>query len=213
MFWSRRNWQALCATCHSRKTVRQDGGFGVSAAAIERSRPSGLLPSRIPLVIVCGPSGGGKSAYVRSHATARDLIIDLDEIKVRLSGSPIYCAGPEWTVAALDERNRLLRSLAADQDHPRAWFIVQSPGAEERAWWVRMLRPERVEVVAPPLEQCISQIRRDFRRAGRVEHFIALARTWFERFAEGDASISRPPPMHRPPHLARIHVEIGDSAE
>ena len=203
----------MCTTCHGRKTVREDGGFGVSAAAIERTRPTGLLPSHIPLVIVCGPSGGGKSAYVRTHAAPADLIIDLDQIKARLSGLPIYSTGPEWTVPALDERNRLLRSLATDQVHPRAWFIVQAPAAEERAWWARTLRPERIKVVAPPLDQCVVQIRRDFRRAGRVEQFIALARRWFERSEEGEVRDLPSPPIHRPPHLARIHAENGSSAE
>lgn len=29
LFWdSENNWQALCATCHNRKTAREDGGFG-----------------------------------------------------------------------------------------------------------------------------------------------------------------------------------------
>lgn len=28
LFWSRDNWQALCAPCHSTKTAREDGGFG-----------------------------------------------------------------------------------------------------------------------------------------------------------------------------------------
>lgn len=28
LFWDRRNWQPLCASCHGRKTVRHDGGFG-----------------------------------------------------------------------------------------------------------------------------------------------------------------------------------------
>ena len=28
LFWSRSNWQPLCASCHGRKTARQDGGFG-----------------------------------------------------------------------------------------------------------------------------------------------------------------------------------------
>ncbi|MER2520230.1 MAG: HNH endonuclease signature motif containing protein [Bdellovibrionales bacterium] len=28
LFWDRTNWQPLCATCHNRKTVSQDGGFG-----------------------------------------------------------------------------------------------------------------------------------------------------------------------------------------
>ena len=28
LFFSQRNWQALCRSCHSRKTAREDGGFG-----------------------------------------------------------------------------------------------------------------------------------------------------------------------------------------
>ncbi|WP_210256075.1 HNH endonuclease [Chelativorans sp. Marseille-P2723] len=28
VFWDRTRWHALCASCHSRKTASQDGGFG-----------------------------------------------------------------------------------------------------------------------------------------------------------------------------------------
>lgn len=28
LFWNRKNWQSLCATCHSAKTASEDGGFG-----------------------------------------------------------------------------------------------------------------------------------------------------------------------------------------
>lgn len=28
LFWDRDNWQPLCVSCHSRKTVQEDGGFG-----------------------------------------------------------------------------------------------------------------------------------------------------------------------------------------
>lgn len=28
LFWDRKNWQSLCATCHNAKTAREDGGFG-----------------------------------------------------------------------------------------------------------------------------------------------------------------------------------------
>jgi 5-methylcytosine-specific restriction enzyme A len=28
LFWDSDNWQTLCASCHGRKTAREDGGFG-----------------------------------------------------------------------------------------------------------------------------------------------------------------------------------------
>ena len=28
LFWDQNNWQSLCHECHSRKTAREDGGFG-----------------------------------------------------------------------------------------------------------------------------------------------------------------------------------------
>lgn len=28
LFWDRNNWQALCHSCHSKKTAREDGGYG-----------------------------------------------------------------------------------------------------------------------------------------------------------------------------------------
>jgi 5-methylcytosine-specific restriction protein A len=28
LFWNRNNWQPLCASCHGRKTAKEDGGFG-----------------------------------------------------------------------------------------------------------------------------------------------------------------------------------------
>ncbi len=28
LFWNKDNWQGLCHSCHSRKTVRENGGFG-----------------------------------------------------------------------------------------------------------------------------------------------------------------------------------------
>ena len=34
LFWDQSNWQPLCKKCHSKKTAREDGGFGN-----ERSNP------------------------------------------------------------------------------------------------------------------------------------------------------------------------------
>jgi 5-methylcytosine-specific restriction protein A len=36
LFWSRDNWQPLCAVCHNAKTAREDGGFGNKASTKPR---------------------------------------------------------------------------------------------------------------------------------------------------------------------------------
>ncbi|WP_461206086.1 HNH endonuclease signature motif containing protein [Clostridium sp. DL1XJH146] len=28
LFWNKNNWQALCKSCHSKKTAKEDSGFG-----------------------------------------------------------------------------------------------------------------------------------------------------------------------------------------
>ncbi|MEK3945000.1 HNH endonuclease [Paenibacillus sp. FSL H3-0310] len=35
LFWNVSNWQGLCASCHSIKTVKEDGGFGNVPRAVK----------------------------------------------------------------------------------------------------------------------------------------------------------------------------------
>lgn len=197
LFWSRSNWQPMAKSCNSRKAVRSEGGFGnpvkvdgrqaMSEASRERSRPLGLRPSAIPLTIVFGPPAGGKTTYVQERAGPDDLVIDLDVIRMQVSGLPMYQGRQEWVEPALLRRNALLRSLATDTAHARAWFIVSAPTREERQWWTDQLKPVHAELLAPPLDVCIDRITRDARRSGQHEAFIGLARQWFERAASEEA--------------------------
>ena len=41
LFWNRRNWQALCKSCHNKKTAREDGGFGRTGGG-KKSGSTGL---------------------------------------------------------------------------------------------------------------------------------------------------------------------------
>lgn len=40
LFWRRSNWQALCKTCHDRKTATEDGGFA-NPVRLARPAPEG----------------------------------------------------------------------------------------------------------------------------------------------------------------------------
>ena len=107
------NLRSLCKECHDKYTL---------AEASPAARPRGLRPSRIPLTILCGPAGSGKSTWIEKHAGPNDLIIDLAWIKANLAnGAEHFGIGGPLLKRALVQRNRMLaggwlrRSRRADQ--------------------------------------------------------------------------------------------------
>jgi hypothetical protein len=157
-----------------------NGGTGnLSRAFEDRRLPADLKPSAIPLTVVCGPPGSGKSSYVAERSKPDDVVIDLDEIIASLSGLPLYQASKAWLTAALDERNRRLRALHTDVDHRAAWFIVSAPDPGERQTWARRLGGDLV-VLATDARECIRRIRADPARAGHRQRMERGVREWFE---------------------------------
>ncbi len=185
-FWDSSNWQSLCVSCHSshKQAIENQGGID----NLRRSLPFDVKRSRIPVTIVCGPAGSGKSTFVRTHAGPRDLIIDLDVIRSHLSGEPIHASTPKWTPHALDERNRILRSLAADHVHDRAWFIISAPQGEERTAWRNKLGADRVVLLDVPADECRRRIWADPDRRGQQQRMEDLARDWWKRFTPDPVS-------------------------
>lgn len=177
LFWDESNWQALCKKCHDRKTAIEDGGFG----NIELY-PKGLTASRIPLIIVCGPPGSGKTTYVYNNKEDNDLVIDLDEIKSKLSGLPLYQANDRWLKPSIDERNKLLKRLSTTYEYNRAWFIVGAPSRIEREFWRNALKPEKVVVLETPERICIERIRNDKRREYVAAQQINAVRKWWAEY-------------------------------
>jgi 5-methylcytosine-specific restriction enzyme A len=47
LFWSRSNWQALCGSCHSKKTAGEDGGFG-NTSRFDGTNGNGYQPVHVP---------------------------------------------------------------------------------------------------------------------------------------------------------------------
>ena len=210
------NRQCLCAPCHEIKTMADLGlkprpviGLdGFPTGEINRPRgplwrlaergaqelefqelrmPSDLLPSRIPVTIVCGPPNGGKHPWVLEHAGVNDVVIELDKIMRDLSGLPVHEAGRKWLDQSLAERNRQLRALATDTKHERAWFIINAPDPKERALWAERLGATIV-LLAPPLDECVRRINAEPYHEGYTERMIQAAKDWWAK----NANLLRP---------------------
>lgn len=144
------NVQCLCEDCHLLKSALEDAAHGGAA-----NHPDWLLPSSIPLTIVCGPPYAGKSSHVTGHAKSHDLVIDLDNIATMVD--PSY---QRWTGMLIGDllnrsirvRNALLGSLQR-RNRGRCWFIVSAPAQAERGWWQSMLGGE-VVLLDPGVDEC-----------------------------------------------------------
>ncbi len=185
--WS--NLRGFCKSHHSQRTAR-DQSFKMSVEARARTWPTDLRPSAIPLTIVCGAPGSGKSAYVNEHAGPHDIIIDMDVIKAELAQVSIYSAEPRWTGPALERRNAMLRSLHT-ATAPHAWFIVSAPEPAEQTWWRQQLLGT-VHVMDTDEATCIARITSDHRRIGHRERMIDRCREWFAK-ARGEVGGFQPP--------------------
>lgn len=100
------------------------------------------------VTLVCGPACSGKSTYVREHADPGDLVIDWDDIAVRM-GSPRTHLHPKWMLDAIAAEYD--RQLERVPDWPgRVWIIRGLPDTSERAAWADRFDAD-VVVLAPDL--------------------------------------------------------------
>ncbi|MXP28110.1 AAA family ATPase [Porphyrobacter algicida] len=156
-----------------------NGGNGKwSGKVIERRMPSDLKRSAIPLTIVCGPPGSGKTTYVRQHAAPKDVVICLDTIMQKISGLPEHQAPPHLLSRALTKRNAMLRSLANEKGDHAAFFIVSAPRPYERDVWARRLGG-RLEVLTTPAIECIRRINADPARHGQSKRMVEAVLAWW----------------------------------
>lgn len=179
VFFDASNLQSMCKPHHDSKTARLDGGFGRFS-----SHPYWLSPSLIPLVIVCGPPGAGKSTYVKKHAKSNDLIIDLDIIAQRISGCENHGWDRKYLREAGRERNRLLASLSRLSDWDAAWLIVGEPKSEWRQWWVDTIEPQEIIVLETQIIECMKRVVGSHRLGAKK-----IIRQWWRSYSRRDGDV------------------------
>lgn len=160
LFFDPANCQTVSKRWHD--AVKQSltrGGLGAA------HRPNWLRPSVVPLTMVCGAPGSGKSTYVDKHKSPGDTVICLDSLVAELFNCDPHgwdreqCLGP-----ALYARNDMLAALSMRGGVVgSAWFIISAAAGRDRAWWLRKLKPVQIVVLKPRLSVCVERLKADNR--------------------------------------------------
>ncbi|WP_298618749.1 AAA family ATPase [uncultured Zoogloea sp.] len=190
------NIELLCQACHNAKTADARaaraglGGRTGGGADGPMAHPSWFRPARVPLTVVCGPPGAGKSTWTRRHAGPADLVICMDTLARAHLGADRRVALSGGQVGdVLRLRNELLGDLmrpAARRRWPRAWLIASEPEARWRAWWRDVVGAERVVVLATPAEECKRRVAADAAAGdARSDAAPALIDRWWSSYAPG----------------------------
>jgi 5-methylcytosine-specific restriction enzyme A len=172
------NLVAICGTCHEHKTIT------------ERVMPKRRIRTpAIPVTLVCGPPGAGKTTYCLNNRNAGDQIIDFDMIVEELSGqSRRQVDSSAWARKALMARNWRLDALA-DASQGRAWVVMSLPRLCDREEWAARLKAD-VIMIDPGYYECQRRIEQDATRGHieRAKSMIGLAK-WYDLYSHRAADM------------------------
>lgn len=113
-------------------------------------RPEWMPRPACRVVLVCGPSGAGKTTWATAAAQASDVVIDLDDCFTQACGVHGHEASRDYLTAALAIRNCRIAALSL-KDSGTAYVIMTLPRSEDRAWWASKLGAE-VRMIAPSMD-------------------------------------------------------------
>ena len=150
------------------------------------SIPFDMRPSRIPVTIVSGPPGSGKSTHVKNNSQPGDHIIDFDDF-MRSVGGQKWDTNSEFVQAAFKLRNQAIHDLAT-VNRGQAWLIVTAPSAAERKEWCRQLRRAKSIVLHVDRETCKARIKADPNRQIAVKRMCAAVDEWWAIYAADGGS-------------------------
>lgn len=160
------NLQIVCKPCHTLKTAAESARGG--GGGYVKFEPEWLPPALIPVCVVCGPPGSGKTTFVKEHAAPTDLILDADVIASELFGRPLFAADIEQISAATRYRNKLLAGLAdAGCGYTKAWVIATAGSDAKRQFWRRKYGD--VVIMTTPKTECMERVRNDERRSDKAK--------------------------------------------
>jgi hypothetical protein len=110
------------------------------------------------LYVITGPPASGKSSWIQSHATARDIVIDLDLITRALAGPGAPAWNQDPTILRVAHRARYAAMDAAFElrDTVDVYLIHTMPSAKAMAKYKRL--GARIVTVDPGQEIVMARV-------------------------------------------------------
>ncbi|MFJ1581566.1 AAA family ATPase [Streptomyces sp. NPDC088182] len=132
------------------------------------------------LYVITGPPGAGKSSWIRAHATARDIVIDLDLMAVAMAGpgASDHDHSPELLRVVHRARQAAVYEAEKVLDTVNVYLIHTMPQAKARARYQRL--GARI-IVVDPGEAIVRQRVRDMRQPA----MDAVVTRWYSQYRKG----------------------------
>lgn len=208
LFWDQGNWQALCEHHHnSHKAKTEIRGYALEVGedgwpldpmhpantglpvVSGKAQPSELLPISVPVFLVCGSAGSGKTTWCKRQMQAGDVLIDFDEIDGEINR--VARRASRLVIPILRERNRRLLD-AAKLKAGRVFLPITGATAHVREWWRSKLGNVTVVMMGTSEQLSIERVMNDPARSRIVEKQVSLVRDWWKEadFERVDLTIS-----------------------
>ncbi|MDF2709301.1 MAG: hypothetical protein K0R62_4953 [Nonomuraea muscovyensis] len=128
------------------------------------------------LYVITGPPASGKSSWIQSHATARDIVIDLDLITRALAGpgAPAWNQDPIVLRVAHRARYAAMDEAIALRDKVDVYLIHTMPSAKALAKYKRL--DARIVTVDPGRDVVMQRI-----EAMRDSGMQRVATRWYRQ--------------------------------
>ena len=164
------NLKALCEICHARRGA----GFWKGKE----------LKKMKYVIVVTGPPGSGKSAYVKQHIKPGDLMWDYDEVLKAMTGQDLYYR-PEWGIDVCTAmRDALYKNIDSNTKVKKVWIITCAPKRYQRDELRKRFDAE-VIIIKPDMQVCIDRINQDIRRPNKSIWVDAITQ-WYNDYEQDD---------------------------